>query len=57
MDNYFNNQIIERHEDHLYLNNTMAEFYSFMLSLESILTESDKAWWADHKKFHICYDV
>lgn len=57
MDNYFNTKIIERHEDHLDLNNVMAEFSSFMLSLEGILTEPDKAWWADQKKSFICYDV
>ncbi len=57
MQNYFNTRIVERHQDHIDLNNSMAEFSNFMLSMESLLTESDKVWWADQKKFFICYDV
>lgn len=57
-DNYFNTNIVERHADHMYLNNSMAECYSFCLSVaECFDNTADKAWWYDQKQGHICYDV
>lgn len=57
-ENYFNTRIIERHDDHLYLNNSMAECYDFCLSVaECFDSEPDKVWWYSMKKAHICYDI
>ncbi len=56
MDNYFNSSIISRHDDHMYLNNMMAEHYDFCLNLPWS-SEADKAWNYDMKKAHLCYDV
>jgi hypothetical protein len=56
--NYFNVDIIERHEDHIYLNNSMAECYDFCLRVaEQFDNEADKSWWYSMKKGHLCYDV
>ena len=58
MSNYFNTDIIERHNDHMYLNNGMAECYDFLIGVaECFDSESDKVWWQQQKKGHICYDV
>ena len=58
MSNYFNTDIIARHNDHMYLNNSMAEVYDFCLSVaECFDSEPDKVWWYEQKKGHICYDV
>lgn len=54
--NYFNTHIVERHDDHIRLNNWMAEFYDFCSGLKHI-TEADRAWYVDQKRAHICYDV
>jgi len=56
--NYFNTNIIKNHDDHLYLNNSMAECYDFCLSVaEQFDNIADQAWWYDQKQGHICYDV
>ena len=56
--NYFNTQIVARHDDHLYLNNSMAETYDFCIGLaELFMNDSDRAWYTDQKRAHICYDV
>lgn len=58
MTNYFNTNIVERHEDHMHLNNRMAECYAFLQGVAEFFdTESDVAWWHSQKKGHICYDV
>ena len=58
MDNYFNTKIIERHHDHLYLNNSMAECYDFCLGIATAFcNEVDQVWYYEQKKSHICYDV
>jgi len=58
LENYFNTKIIERHEDHMHLNNSMAECYDFCLQIaEQFDSESDKAWWASMKKGHLCFDL
>jgi hypothetical protein len=55
---YFNTSIIERHDDHMMLNNSMAECYDFCLSVaECFDEESDKIWWYSLKKGHLCFDV
>lgn len=58
MDNYFNNKIIERHDEHMYLNNSMAECYDFCMSVATVLGNvTDTVWYQEQKKFHLCYDV
>ena len=58
MDNYFNQKIVERHDDHIYLNNSMAECYDYCLSVATVLDNVvDQAWYYDQKKSHLCYDV
>lgn len=56
MVNYFNQKIVERHDDIMMLNNWMTEHNNFMLSV-SWNTDADKAWYYDQKKAHLCYDV
>jgi hypothetical protein len=56
--NYFNTKIVERHDDHLYLNNSMAECYDFCLGVATQLDNiADQIWYSEQKKGHICYDV
>jgi hypothetical protein len=56
--NYFNTKIIERHEEHIYLNNSMAECYDFCLNVAEVCdNESDAIWWASMKKGHLCFDL
>lgn len=56
--NYFNTDIINNHDDHLYLNNSMAECYDFCLGLaELFMNKSDMVWYTEQKRGHICYDV
>lgn len=58
MTNYFNTQIIERHDDHMWLNNSMAECYDFCQNIAEIVgNEIDAKWWYTMKKGHLCYDV
>lgn len=58
MDNYFNQKIVERHQDHLDLNNSMAECYDFCLGVATVLgSDADRAWYYDMKKAHLCFDV
>lgn len=57
-ENYFNTQIINRHDDHMYLNNSMAECYDFCLGVATALGNVvDQVWWSEQKKSHICYDI
>lgn len=57
-DNYFNTDIVNNHDQLMYLNNSMAECYDFCLGVSEVMeSTSDQAWWADQKKGHICYDV
>jgi hypothetical protein len=53
---YFNTNIIDRHEHRTQLMNEMAEFANFCLSLSFIWDESDKEWYTEMKKSNICYD-
>ena len=55
--NYFNQNIVSNHEHRLTLLNEMAEFASFMMSLTTIMSDSDKVWYDEMKKSNICYDV
>jgi hypothetical protein len=56
--NYFNTKIVERHDDHLYLNNSMAECYDFCLGVATHLDNIvDQVWYTEQKKGHLCYDV
>jgi len=58
MDNYFNQKIVERHDEHFWLNNSMAECYDFCLGIATgMLDDSDCVWYYEQKKSHICYDV
>lgn len=54
--NYFNQDIIRRHDDIMLLNSWMVECYDFALTLPW-QTEADRAWNYDMKKAHLCYDV
>lgn len=57
-DNYFNHNIVQRHDDHMWLNNSMAEVYDFCLNVATICdNKADAAWWYSMKKGHLCYDV
>ena len=57
-DNYFNSKIVERHDDHIWLNNSMAEVYDFCLNVATICdNEADASWWYSMKKGHLCFDV
>lgn len=56
--NYFNTNIVQNHNDHMWLNNGMAECYDFCLSVaEYFKNPADIAWYYEQKKGHICYDV
>jgi len=56
--NYFNTNIVDRHDDHMWLNNSMAECYDFCLQVaEQFDINSDASWWYSMKKGHLCYDV
>lgn len=58
MDNYFNTRIVERHDDHMWLNNSMAETYDFCLSIATgFRSDADCAWYYEQKKSFLCYDV
>jgi hypothetical protein len=60
-DNYFNTDIVRNHDDHLQLNNSMAETYDFCLGQSekytTLFNDADRAWYADRKRSFICYDV
>jgi len=53
---FFNHKIIERHDDQLSLNNSMAEFYDMLIDLPWN-ENSDSIWYYQQKKSYICYDV
>jgi hypothetical protein len=56
--NYFNDNIIENHDQLMYQNNSMAEVYDFCLGIATVLeNDTDQAWYYEQKKSHICYDV
>lgn len=56
--NYFNTKIVDRHDDHMWLNNSMAECYDFCLNVATICdNEADAAWWYSMKKGHLCFDL
>lgn len=57
-ENYFNTKIVERHDEHMWLNNSMAECYDFCLNVATICdNEVDAVWWYSMKKGHLCFDV
>ena len=56
-DNYFNHNITSRHDDHIELLNSMAEFATFMMSLTAIVSDTDMVWYDEMKKSNICYDL
>lgn len=55
--NYFNSNIISNHSHRIELMNNQAEFATFCLSLTTIFSDTDNAWWTEVKKSNICYDV
>jgi hypothetical protein len=55
--NFFNQNIVQNHDLIMKLNNEMAEFYNFSLTLTCIMTDADVAWYEDQMKAHLCYDV
>lgn len=57
-DNYFNTDIVNNHDQLMYLNNSMAECYDFCLQVaEQFDNEADKSWWYSMKKAHLCFDL
>jgi len=57
-ENYFNNNIIGKHDDIMFLNNMMAETYDFCIYVaERFGNESDREWNYQQKRFYLCYDV
>jgi hypothetical protein len=54
---YMNSEIVKRHDQHLELNNSMAQHWNWILSLPSVTSESDVAWYIEQKRAHTCYDV
>lgn len=57
--NYFNTQIVARHDDQLHLNNSMAEAYDFCLGIaeKCDFSKADVTWYYEQKRSYICYDV
>lgn len=52
---YFNTDIVARHDDRTLLMNQMAEFANWCLTL-SFISEADKEWYTQMKKSNTCYD-
>lgn len=55
-ENYFNTKIVDRHDDHIRLNNWMAEFMSFCME-HPWNTDEQREMFRDEKSSYICYDV
>jgi len=55
--NYYNTQIVDRHEHRTELMNSRAEHASFMMSLTTIMDDVAMAWYENMKRANICYDV
>jgi hypothetical protein len=53
---YFNSNIIQRHDEHMTLNNWMVDHFSFMMGL-SFITEAEHDLYAEEKATYLCYDV
>ena len=55
--NYYNTQIVQRHEHRTELMNSQAEHASFMMSLTTIMDDVAMTWYENMKRGNICYDV
>jgi hypothetical protein len=53
---YFNSDIIERHEQTTKLNAWMVEHFNFILSM-SFLSDDQIEMYHDEKAMYLCYDV
>jgi hypothetical protein len=53
---YFNTNIVARHDDIMTLNRWQAEFFNMMLSLPW-LTEGERDMYEEEMKSYLCYDV
>jgi hypothetical protein len=53
---YFNTNIIARHDDIMMLNGWQVDFFNMMLTLPW-LTESEIDMYEDEKAMYLCYDV
>jgi hypothetical protein len=54
--NYFNTNIINRHDDIMTLNAWQVDFFNMMLGL-SWLSDSERSTYEDDLRAHLCYDV
>ena len=59
--NFFNTNIVRDHDLITELNNSMANTYDWCLGMaekyQVLYADSDRAWWSEQKRGHICYDV
>jgi hypothetical protein len=59
--NFFNTNIVRNHDINTELNNSMANTYDWCLGMAEkysvLYADADRAWYADQKRGHICYDV
>ncbi len=55
-DNYFNTNIIERHDDIMRLNGWMVEFWDFCMNMPWN-TDEENDEFNDLKKSYLCFDV
>lgn len=53
---YFNTNIVARHEDIITLNAWMVEHFNFVLSMPW-LTDAEVDMYEDEKAMYLCYDV
>lgn len=54
--NYFNTNIVERHDDIMLLNSWMVDTFNFMLSMPW-LSECEQDALEDELQSYLCYDV
>jgi hypothetical protein len=54
--NYFNQQIIARHDDIMMLNAWQVDFFNMMLTLPW-LNDNERDMYEDELRAHLCYDV
>ena len=54
--NYFNTNIIARHDDIMTLNSWQVDFFNMMLGL-TFLNDSERDMYEEEMKTYLCYDV
>ena len=53
---FFNTNIISRHDDIMMLNSWQVDHYNFMLGL-SWISDADRSIYEEEKATYLCYDV